>query len=655
MAKRKIDFGKSNGICGTLFGPESNWKPPTSFPDLSGEKIIGLDIESIDPDLRTKGPGFIRGTASVSGISVATTSQAWYFPIGHLMGGNLDRESVTDWLRDTLAVSNRSVCGANLQYELEGLDKSLGVEIKSNLVDVQIAEALIDEESESTSLNALCKKYLGGSKDEKLLNDAAAAHGFKDVKGNIWKLHSKYVGPYAEYDAQAPLLIHQKQIMTLQNESLSSIFQLESKLLPLLWKMRKRGIRMDLERANNLSRKLKVEEDELRLAMKRKYGCDVDEWSGGQLAMICDRLGIKYPRTEAGNPSFTSDFIEGTIHPFFDDLSDLRELSKLRDTFVDGWIIDNAVGEYIHPQWRQIATDEGGTRTGRMAAANPNPQQIPAGKYRKTGKPNSIGAEIRACFIPHDKSLKWMKSDYSEQEPRILTHFAGLCGFTGAMDVVRKYQASRDFKIYPFMMEISGLDKRPAKDCYLGRCYGMGIKKLAYKFNKSEEEAKEILRKFDTGVPFVKEIAESAMSTASRRGYVKTLLGRRRHFNLFEPVNSWKIREANKSCPPEQRIDLTPVREEVAKEKWHGLQLQRSNTHKALNAIIQGSAADMIKSAIIANWEQHRDLPYMPVHDEVNHGVEDQGHADKLHKTIETCVDMTVPIVSNMTVKDYWT
>lgn len=645
MRRRSINHDKSDGICGTLFGPVSDWHPPTVFPDLTGEKTIGLDIESRDPNLTKKGPGFIRGDASVVGISVSTIDRSWYFPIGHLGGGNMDRAGVVAFVRDLCKVQDRFICGANLQYELEGLD-SLGIEVKSRLVDVQIAEALIDEESETTALNALCKKYLGGSKDETLLKQAAEDHGLKDVKGNLWKLHSQYVGPYAEYDAQAPLLIFQKQLKTMKEENLESIFTLESKLLPLLWIMRKRGIRMDLEGAKVLSRKLVVEENQLRAETNQRFGCTIDEWSGPQLGIICDRLGIKYPRTPTGLPSFTADYIEGTIHPFLDAVSDLRELNKLRKTFVDGWIINNAVGDFIHPQWRQIATDEGGTRTGRMAAANPNPQQIPAGKYRKTGKPNDIGAEIRAKFIPHLPGLKWMKSDYSEQEPRILTHFAALCGFNGAETVQAKYQASREFKIYPFMMEISGLDKRPAKDCYLGRCYGMGIKKLAYKFNKTEEEAREILRKFDAGVPFVKEIADSAMATAQRRGYVRTLLGRRRHFNFWEPVNSFKLRQ--------QGIDCTPVRLEHAEAKWHGLKLQRAETHKALNSIIQGSGADMAKAAMVANYEQHGMIPYMQVHDELNYGVEDEEQADKIHKTIEICVDMNIPIVSNMTIGEHW-
>ena len=556
----------------------------------------------------------------------------------------MDQGGVTAFIQDLVKDPNRSIIGANLQYELEGLS-SEGIEVHSRCIDTQIAEALINEEALSNSLENLCKRYLGGSKDESLLRDAARDYGFTDVKANLWKMPAKYVGPYGEYDAQAPLLIFQKQLKMLEAENLLPIFELESKLLPLLWQMRKRGIRMDLEKAHNISKELKMQEDKLRQHMRVKYGTDVDEWSGGQLAMICDRLGIIYPRTAIGNPSFVADFIEGTNHPFLDDLSDLRELSKMRETFVDGWILDNAVGEYIHPQWRQCASDEGGTRTGRMAAANPNPQQVPAGKYRKTGKPNEFGKLIRSCFIPHIPGLKWAKYDYSAQEPRILVHFAELCNCTGAKLAAMRYRTDRKFDIYQLMVDAAGIDRRPAKDCYLGRCYGMGKKKMAYKLNKSLAEAEEILKKFDQGVPFVKEMAELCMSAASRRGYVKTLLGRRRHFNQWEPANSWDLRERG--------VDCRPTTEEAAKIKWPGERLQRANTHKALNAVIQGSAADMTKMAIIQCWEQHKILPYMQVHDELNFGVE-QGLTDKLQETIETCVKMQVPIVSDASIGEHW-
>jgi DNA polymerase I-like protein with 3'-5' exonuclease and polymerase domains len=493
----------------------------------------------------------------------------------------------------------------------------------------------------------MCVKYGIPRKDESLLRQAAQDYGFgADVKGCLWKMPARYVGPYAEYDAKSPLLIFQKQLKSLEQQGLLPVFELESKLLPILWLMRKRGIRIDVEKATRLSKDLLAEECRVRQEMNVKYGQEIDEWSGGQIAMVCDRLNIKYPHTQHGNPSFTADFIEGTSNPFFDSLSELRELNSMRSKFVDGWLLKNVVGEFVHPQWRQCATDEGGTRTGRMAAANPNPQQVPAGKYRKTGKPNPFGQQIRGCFIPHDKDLRWAKYDYKAQEPRILTHFATKCNCTGAILAAMKYKSDKDFDIYQLMVEAAGIDRRPAKDCYLGRCYGMGKAKLAAKFNRTESEAEQILKKFDEGVPFVKEMADLCSNAAERRGYIRTLLGRRRHFTLWEPVDSYNMRKRG--------IDCMPVRENVANSKWSGERLRRSQTHKALNALIQGSAADMTKAAMVMTYEELETFPYMQVHDELAYGVTGQSEAEDIQQRIEGCVDMEVPIAAELTLGDSW-
>jgi DNA polymerase I-like protein with 3'-5' exonuclease and polymerase domains len=638
-------YDKSDHFQDALFKPASDWKLPTSLPDLTNVDVIGLDIESRDPKLRESGPGFIRGDAEVIGISIATSDSAWYLPIKHAGGGNMDRGVVTRFVQDLVSSPNRLIVGANLQYDIEGLD-SLGIKIAGPVFDIQVTEALIDEESVGGfSLDVLSKKYLNIGKDETLLRQAADAYGV-DPKSGLWKLPSKYVGPYACWDAMSGIRIREEQLKTVASEDLHEILALESKLLPILFKMRRQGIRMNLEAASKLSIRLKEEEDALRLKMFKQYGCHVDEWSSMMIASLCDRLKLTYPRTLKGNPSFTGDFLDEAITvPLFCDISDLRELSRLRSTFVDSWIFGNQVKGRIHPVWRQIASDEGGTRTGRMAASNPNPQQIPAGKYRKTGKPNEIGKLIRSCFIP-DEGLRWAKFDYSQQEPRILTHFAAVCDFTGAKLARMAYINDRKFDVYNYMVEAAGIDRRPAKDCYLGRCYGMGKKKLARKLGVTEVEAERILARFDEGVPFVKEIAESAMKTAASRGYIKTLCGRHRHFNFWEPINSYKRNQEG------DNVISLPL--EAAKQKYPGDKLQRSNTHKALNALIQGSAADMTKAAMIKCHEQLGIIPYMQVHDELSFGVRDEAHAKQVQDIIENCVNMTVPIVSDLSLGDHW-
>lgn len=640
--RRKVNLTKCDGLQGALFTPSSDWSPCPSFPCLDGEKLIGLDIESHDPHLTTRGPGFIRGDANVAGVSIATATQAWYLPFEHLGGGNLSKEPCVAFLRDLLSRDDRFIVGANLQYELEGLS-SLGIDIKCKTIDVQIAEALIDEESETTQLDYLCKKYLGTGKDESLLREAASAYGV-DTKSGLWKLHSKYVGPYAEFDALAPLKIFQEQLKTLQAEGTEKIFQLECELLPILWEMRKQGIPVDMEAADNLSNLLKTEEDRLRLKLRQEYGCDVNEYSGPEIAMVCERLRILYPRTKLGAPSFTADYLDEADHDFLILINDLRECSGMRNKFVDGWLHKNQVKGRIHPQWKQCASDEGGTRTGRMAASNPNPQQIPAGKYRKTGKENPIGRAIRACFIS-DTGV-FGKLDYSQQEPRVLVHFANLCGYTGAKLAAMLYQNDKKADFYTYMQEAAGIDRRPAKDMYLGRCYGMGVKKMARKLNRSEDEARQILKIFDERVPFVKEIADACMQAADQRGYIKTLLGRRRHFNFWEPVDTWKLRE--------QGLDVIPVRQGVAEAKWPGVRIRRANTHKALNALIQGSSADMTKAALIRIRREGNVIPYMQVHDEIDFAARDQQHAEQCQELAEGAVDMTVPVRADLSVGKTW-
>lgn len=650
---RKYKPDASDNFQDSLFQPPSNWTP-SGFPNLSGEKIIGLDIETKDPFLKERGPGFIRGDASVVGFSVSTLDRAWYFPFGHLGGGNLDRCACVEYLQDLVRTPDRFICGAHLQYELEGIEAGLGVSVKSRTIDIQIAEALIDEEADTYQLDALSKKYLGRGKDETLLREAASAYGV-DPKSGLWKLHSKYVGPYAEFDAMGPLHIFREQQKILSAEGTEAVFQLEMELLPILWEMRKQGIPMDMEAADKLSDLLRVEEDKLRYRLKHEFQTDCNEMSGPEIAVVCDRLRILYPRTKLGAPSFTADYLDEADHPFLILINDLRECSGMRNKFVDGWIHKNQVNGRIHPQWRQCASDDGGTRTGRMAASNPNPQQVPAGKYRKTGKENPIGRAIRGCF-GSDTGL-FGKLDYSQQEPKVLVHFANLCNYTGARAAAEQYNRDKTTDFYDFMVAVAyGGDKkfrRPAKDLYLGRCYGMGVDKMARKLNKSTEEAKQILADFDEKVPFIKEIADACMNAATTRGYIKTLLGRRRHFNYWEPIDAYKRNRDFKNQVPGAE-PCVPLREDEARAKYPGVQLRRSNTHKALNALIQGSSADMTKAALIKIRREGNVIPYMQVHDEIDFAARDEAHALQCQLLAETCVDMTVPIRADLSLGKTW-
>lgn len=642
--RRKVNHDKSDGLCGTLFPPNSAWKPPTSFPDLSGQKVLGLDIESRDPQLKERGPGFIRGDASVAGVSVSTFDASWYFPVGHLGGGNIrEPDNLFAWLGDTFQDQDRFVVGANLQYELEGLD-SRGVRIHGKLIDIQIAEALIDEEQPSYSLESVSSRRLGIGKDETLLKEAASAYGFTDVKANLWKLPSWYVGPYAEIDAKNPLLIFAQQKKILEAENLMPIFELESKILPILWEMRKRGVPIDLEKADRLSKEWKTLEDQKSLELMKLTGFFVDVWSGTDLVRIFTKNNWRYPTTAKGNASFEGEFLDSYGQPITDLISEIREINRMRTVFLDGLVSDCVKGR-IHPQWRQIATDEGGTRTGRMACANPNAQQVPASKYRDTGKPNKYGMAIRSCYI--SDTGKWGKYDYKGQEPRVLTHFANLCKFTGAEAAAEAYRQDKEMNFYKYIVDSASVDMRVAKDMFLGLCYDMGLGKLCTKLGKPRNEGEVIINDFNAKVPFIKEIAESVRINADKRGYVKTLLGRRRHFNRWEPWDAWKRKTQN-----EEKI--IPCYREEAEKLWPGVRLVRADTRKGLNSLIQGSAADMVKASMLKVYEETGDIPYLSVHDESDYPINDDEHAKVLLDKVEHAVDMTVPLYADMSIGEHW-
>jgi DNA polymerase I-like protein with 3'-5' exonuclease and polymerase domains len=633
--KRRPPNGKDS-LHGLLFSPHSSWEPPREFPNLSSVRRIGLDTESKDPRLTTKGPGFIRGDAEMSGISISTGDRDWYFPIRHLAGGNLPIEGVISFAKDLLARPELEVVVANAPYDLEAL-WSDGINVAGRILDIQLAEPLLDEEqADGYSLDAISTRHLGENKSEGLLKEAAAAFGIKE-KGDLWKLHSKYVGPYAERDARLPLHIFEKQWKLIQAQGLEEIFNLETKLLPILHKMRVRGVPINLEGARDLIKQLKTKEDFHRNDLRDMLGYHLDIWSGPMIANACRQLNIKYPTTNKGNPSFTGDFLDASSHPILQKISSIRELNRLGKTFVNDWIFGNEINGRIHPQWKQLASDEGGTRTGRMAASNPNPQQVPSR--------SEFAYLIRNLFIP-EYGMKWGKFDYSQQEPRVLVHYAYLMKFAKAAEFRQMYIDNPSMDIYKAIMAAASLSRRDSKDATLGRMYNMGVRKFSYKNNKTIEESTKILSDFDNALPFVKELSESVMNSAQRRGYIKTLSGRKRHFNLWEPSDSYKRKESGEY--------IIPVKLELAQDMWKGVRLQRAHTHKALNSLIQGSSADMTKSAIVSIYDETSLYPYLQVHDETDYPVDTQETIDRLQYLHEHSVKMEVPIKCEPEIGDHW-
>jgi DNA polymerase I-like protein with 3'-5' exonuclease and polymerase domains len=650
VAKKKSRSSSGeDSLNGCLFPPSGDWEPPV-LPDHSvfrDAKRISVDCETRDPNLKTMGPGTFRGDVELTGVSIAVEDKSWYLPIGHLAGGNLDRDHVLEWLSDLTRTVETTWVGTNLPYDLEIL-RLHNVIPRGKFFDVGLVEACIDEESETGySLEAMSRKYIGIGKDETLLREAADAYGI-DPKKELWKLHSKYVGAYAEVDAINPLKIMDRQLRIIHDEELERTVDVEMRIIPMLLDMRFLGIPVDLEFSEKLGRECQEEEDRLRLELLKLTHLDVDVWSGQSLATMCNRLKIPFNRTSKGNPSFDDEFLRFAEHPAMDLVVKIRTINRLGSTFVRDfdkkWVGKDG---RVHCQFHQLKTDEDGTRSGRFSCSNPNLQQTPGSRMElRAGEWGiSWAKKVRRRFRP-DEGLLWNKMDYSQQEPRTLVHFACLLKLMGSGEFRDTYRNDRTTDIYKLMVDMAKISRRMAKDLSLGRMYGMGKKKLAEKLNCDQTEANEHLRNFDKHFPFVKELADACMQKASNRGYVRTLLGRRCRFNLWEPADSWDRKKNGES--------IIPCRLDVATNRWPGSRLVRSMVHKALNRLIQGSAADITKLGMLQLYEEHGVVPYLTMHDEVGTGVENEEQAKQQTRVLETCVDLQVPLYVESFVGDSW-
>lgn len=624
-------------IQSVMFEPQADWKPRLVFPALTGVKRFGFDLETKDPLLKDKGPGSIRKDGYPVGISFSLPGFKAYYPFAHELGGNLPKENVLNFFSDVLSKPELEYVGAHCLYDLEWL-RFMGIKVKSKVKDVQIAEALIDEESDGGySLDALCLKYLKRRKDDELLQMAASAYGL-DPKIDLWKFNSKYVGQYAEADAADVLEIYAIQEKIISDRGLQGIFDLECELIEVLLEMRLQGVRVNLDKAAILAKDLSIQEEGLLKKLRSEIGFNMDVWSNKSIEKACKKAGYEYPRTLKGNASFDKIFLQNSTNPFFNQIRQIRTVNRLRCTYVEDLIFNYSINGRIHPTMKQMKQDEGGTVTGRFSCENPNLQQVPS-------RDKTIAKLIRALFIP-EEGEKFAKLDYSQQELRVLTHYAYILKLRGASEMRDLYLNDKKTDFHMVTARISGLERKPAKDLGFGICYGEGKDKIARDLGRTVEQAMLILRKFNEAVPFITGLSERVMEQADRVGYIRTLLGRHRHFDFWEPVKAYDMKQRGQ--------EVMPLKLEAAKAAWPGDRLKRAYTFKALNALIQGSSADMIKAAMVKVYKETKRVPLLQVHDELDYSVPGMFEATQIQYRMENAVECTVPILADLHLGEHW-
>ena len=595
-----------------MFSPQTEWLPPDSFPDLSRYDEIAIDLETKDPQLKTMGSGSVTGRGEIVGVAVAVEDWSGYYPIAHEGGGNMDKKRVMEWFRIVLNYPSTKIFH-NAMYDVCFI-RSAGLKINGTIVDTMIAGSLVDENRFRYDLGSMGRDYLGKGKNEAVLKETADIWGI-DAKSEMYKLPAMYVGEYAERDAEMTLELWQEMKKEILHQDIQSIFDLETELFPCLVDMRFLGVRVDIQAANELKDKLSLEEKQCLLKVKKETGVDTQIWAARSIAQVFEKLRLPFDRTEKTNsPSFTKNFLQNHSNPVVKLIARAREISKAHTTFIDTIIKHEHKGR-IHAEINQLRSDQGGTVTGRFSYANPNLQQIPA-------RNKELGPMIRSLFIPED-GCKWGVFDYSQQEPRLVVHYAALQNLYGVSDVLDSYKDSNvDF--HQIVAEMAEIPRSQAKTINLGLFYGMGKNKLQAELGINKEKSDMLFRQYHSRVPFVKQLMDSVMKRAQNRGQIRTLLGRLCRFHLWEP-NQFGI---HKALPHEAAL------------QEHGPGIKRAYTYKALNRLIQGSAADMTKKAMI-NLHKEGITPHIQVHDELDISV--NNNADKIKEIMESAVQLEVP------------
>jgi DNA polymerase I-like protein with 3'-5' exonuclease and polymerase domains len=608
-----------------LFAPQTEWLPPIIFPDLRDRKEISIDLETKDPFLKSHGSGSIVGRGCVTGIAVAIEGWAGYYPIAHEGGGNMDKKTVLKWLKEVLLTPADKIFH-NAMYDVCWL-RAMGFKINGRIIDTMIATSLIDENRGRYDLNSVCKDYIHESKNEYALQEAAKSWGV-DPKQEMYKLPAIYVGEYAEKDAELTLKLWQACKHELQIQDVWSMFDLETSLTPCLIDMRFKGVRVDTEEAERLKKMMGDEEKDLLQSIKKETGINVQIWAAASIATVFDKLNEPYERTiKTQAPSFTKNFLANHSHPIVKKIAEAREINKAHTTFIDT-ILKHVHKGRIHADINQLRGDSGGTITGRFSYQNPNLQQIPA-------RNKDLGPIIRRIFIP-EKDHLWGCFDYNQQEPRLVVHYALLQKLYGVDKIADAYKEDNvDF--HKIVARMADIPRRQAKTINLGLFYGMGKAKLQAQLGVSKEKAAELLGKYHTEVPFVQQLLKSVMNRAQDRGQIRTLLGRLCRFHLWEP----------------NQFGMHKALSHDAALKEHGPGIRRAYTYKALNKLIQGSAADMTKKAMI---DLHKEgiIPHIQVHDELDISIKNKKDGNKIKEIMENAVNLEIPNKVDYEYGDNW-
>lgn len=631
--------------------PESDWVAPTEWPDLSNYEWIAYDSETRDGNLMSKGPGFARRDPDCYAIGHVfhVPGQTLYLPVRHEGGGNLPLNRVNAYVEEQLGRPRQTIVMHNSSYDLEVL-MSEGVEVAGPVFDTMVAEAVIDENRRHYSLDSVGDKYVGERKVKNLVREAALGMGWgqtpRAYMGRIWELPARFVGPYAEGDGDLTGKVYVEQLKEIEKQGLGPAIKMEMALLKLHMKMRWRGIRVDMDRVDQLRTEWQAKEVLIHDELRKQLGWKLDIWSPGSLEAAWKQESLIVERTEKGNPSFAKDTWSENPHWLPKMVFQARELSTICSTYLDGMIAGNVAfhnDEYrIHAGIHPTKSDGGGTVSYRYAYRNPNLQQAPG-----DNKP-LLGRQFRSCFMP-EQGDRWGVFDHSQQEPRITVHYAAILGFEGAEEARNMFINDPSTDFHQMVADMTGLARKPAKTINLGITYGMMEASLAIKLGVTKEAARGIIAQYNENAPFISKLIEHVSNTATNRGWLKLAFGHHSRFPLWEPAD-WGVRTAATDYASALKLQKDPTN-----KIWYNKPLRRAYTHKALNRLVQGSAAEIIKRNLICAQEAGvADRILVTVHDELDATIGSDKDIKLIQEVMRDVPQISVPMKVDTEIGANW-
>jgi DNA polymerase I-like protein with 3'-5' exonuclease and polymerase domains len=651
-----------------LLTPTSTWVRPRELPDLRNRKFLALDTENRDDGLATgRGPGWPYRAGYVCGVGWAAEGSMGYAPIAHPDTDCFDKEVVARWLKDHVKAGVRLVF-QNAPYDLGWLHADLGVDVKPEhpIEDALCAAFMLNEDEYEYSLDSICKRLGIEGKDETLLNEAAAAYlrppnaGRKwkptrrDIKSNMHRLPARYVGIYGETDPLRTLQAVEIMKPSLEEEGVEQAYRLEMDLVPVIRRMRTRGIKIDVDYALQQQKNFRGKRQDLLREIQRRLPGRVA--GGGTLEMehlrsskwldpIMHDEGIRVPRTEAtsrheqGQSSYKQDWMEEHPHWLPKMVAKALQYERFAEVFLGEYVLGFVHKGRIHAEIHQYKSNDGGTVSYRFAYSGPPLQQAPSPDMDP-----ELGVPFRRCFVADGI---WGANDYSQQEYRLTAHFAALENVRGGVIACQQFIDDPDLDFHQMVSNLTGLTRAKAKIQNFALLYGQGLRATAAKLGVTEDEAKEVRETVERSAPFGPALDERARRVAQKRGYLRLLDGARVRFNEWEAgwldKKEWERARAEHWPMEPCDIEEANKRKSNPKHPWYRTTLRRAGVRKALNRLIQGSAARQTKLAMRECARQGL-IPILQMHDELDHDEDSKAKIERVSEIMRTIVTLRLPM-----------